>query len=819
DILVDRSLDEPAIALANDTGTVDDFISNDGKVSVDVNWSLQEWSGDFTYEHNIFTNIDDYSGYVGSNIENGEVYAGVAYVIQDSNEILTQGYRVNVETGAIYLSNRAGSPTWYQSQIGERNNSLVEGTIEVTGIRGNGETDTVSVEMIVDDPTRDIAFSGSDYTFLVREDADDEDVLGITTATTYRNYDPISYAITAGNELGYYEIDPQTGQVSLTSSGAASLQSDVDINSTLVVTATNTDDSTNTNVTVNMYVGDGSEELTFTSSSYTFYIPDNTTNNANIIGFVNAPNAIEIEALLESWSYRILDLGVDPESASEEDWSEWTLYGGFGEDDLPIPITQTSFDLSDNVDDLTDTHFVLSDGTYLPGSIEVRQTDLAGNVTVTTNTETWIIDSQAPVAPSISLFSDSGISGEDSITNDATVTVGGLELGAVWEYTLDGGTTWITGTGTSFELADDTEYLANDIQIRQTDEAGNTSPVANLSATTTDMDAPIVTSTAPEDESTNVVVDSIINLVFDESVIAGSGNITITDGASDIRTIAVDDAQIVIEDEVVTINLTDDLNEATEYTVQISDGVFTDVAGNAIIANNNVFNFTTESTTASQLYFTVDSSGVFLDKDEDGYYSGEDVYISSHDGADSNDTLEYLVARSNLFTGDSVDITNSNITLRVTTKSMDPIDIAGFGDDDLLIIDVVTNTDLTSSSGYIMDLIYSSQPFSLTKTKTNVRNYDLNGTQFGQNMFNFNVYTFQTITSSVRLKWSYEGHPSNPNVNSGTFVYWGTTSSTNTIIGNFETQGSITSNGGYANSTEGGNTGIQIVFPDIEIPS
>ena len=58
----------------------------------------------------------------------------------------------------------------------------------------------------------------------------------------------------------------------------------------------------------------------------------------------------------------------------------------------------------------------------------------------------------------------------------------GLESGATWEYTTDGGTTWNAGIGTSFTLAEGS-YGATDVQVRQTDTAGNTSTSVSLGAT------------------------------------------------------------------------------------------------------------------------------------------------------------------------------------------------------------------------------------------------------------------------------------------------------------------------------------------------
>ena len=53
---------------------------------------------------------------------------------------------------------------------------------------------------------------------------------------------------------------------------------------------------------------------------------------------------------------------------------------------------------------------------------------------------------------------------------------------ASWEYSLDAGSTWATGTGTAFELVADTTYAVGDIQVRQSDAAGNVSAAKSNSA-------------------------------------------------------------------------------------------------------------------------------------------------------------------------------------------------------------------------------------------------------------------------------------------------------------------------------------------------
>ncbi len=91
------------------------------------------------------------------------------------------------------------------------------------------------------------------------------------------------------------------------------------------------------------------------------------------------------------------------------------------------------------------------------------------------------IDNTAPAAPTATLTNDTGVDDTDGITSDGSVTVSGLEPDATWEYSIDGGATWTTGTGTEFTLPEG-EYPDGEVLVRQTDAAGNTSPEGSLGA-------------------------------------------------------------------------------------------------------------------------------------------------------------------------------------------------------------------------------------------------------------------------------------------------------------------------------------------------
>ena len=154
----------------------------------------------------------------------------------------------------------------------------------------------------------------------------------------------------------------------------------------------------------------------------------------------------------------------------------------------------------------------LADGTtYEISDIQVRQTDKAGNVSeVRSNTEVITVDTIAPGAPTFALHADTGESDTDFITTDTTIDVSSIEEGAIWEYSLDGGSSWTQGTGTSFEMEGGQTYEPDTIKVRQTDLAGNQSAESanEVTFTVDSLPSPVLsladdTGTSSEDYITN----------------------------------------------------------------------------------------------------------------------------------------------------------------------------------------------------------------------------------------------------------------------------------------------------------------------------
>ena len=105
----------------------------------------------------------------------------------------------------------------------------------------------------------------------------------------------------------------------------------------------------------------------------------------------------------------------------------------------------------------------------------------------------------------------------------------------------------------------------------------------------TDTTPPMFVDATPATDTMDVAAGSNIVLTFNEAMKAGSGSISISDGAGDTRVIAVTDtSQVHITGNTVTIDPTLDLCDGATYHVTLAAGVLADSAGNAFggIAGN-----------------------------------------------------------------------------------------------------------------------------------------------------------------------------------------------------------------------------------------
>jgi hypothetical protein len=180
-------------------------------------------------------------------------------------------------------------------------------------------------------------------------------------------------------------------------------------------------------------------------------------------------------------------------------------------------------------------------------------------------------DTTAPTAPTVSLPTDTGISPTDRITSNGRIDVGGLETGATWEYSTNGGTNWQAGTGTNFTLSAGT-YSDGAVLVRQKDAAGN------VSATGKPAGAVTVDTTAP---SAAVI-----------SQVAGDGIVSAAEKAAGVTLSGTGEAGSSVSVVWGTVTKTATVNTSGAWSVQFAstdvpaDGAttvlvkLTDLAGN-----------------------------------------------------------------------------------------------------------------------------------------------------------------------------------------------------------------------------------------------
>uniref|UniRef100_UPI0005589520 Ig-like domain-containing protein n=1 Tax=Cobetia crustatorum TaxID=553385 RepID=UPI0005589520 len=216
--------------------------------------------------------------------------------------------------------------------------------------------------------------------------------------------------------------------------------------------------------------------------------------------------------------------------------------------------------------------------------VQIRQTDVAGNVSDEVSLGPVTVD--VTIAnPTLELTTDTAIN-DDGITSNGEVTVSGLETDATWEYTVDG-EIWLDGTGTTFSL-DEGIYAEGDVQIRQTDVAGNVSNEISLGPVTVDMTAPaapvivsiiddVETSTGPltDGDSTNDTIPLI------GGTAEANSTLTLYNGSDVVDIISVDDRGnwTFMPDEALADG---------DYTFS---AVTTDMAGN-VSNSSNTFSIT-----------------------------------------------------------------------------------------------------------------------------------------------------------------------------------------------------------------------------------
>lgn len=216
----------------------------------------------------------------------------------------------------------------------------------------------------------------------------------------------------------------------------------------------------------------------------------------------------------------------------------------------------------------------LSDGTY---DITATATDAAGNVSPASSALSLEIDTSVE-PPLFGLENDTGASDSDRITRDGTVSVTLAPDVASWEYSTDGGSTWSPGSGTSFTLQEGT-YASPNVQVSQTDVAGNTATTAFAVEIVVDETAPGVASLTRVDANPTNADSLSWDVAFDEAmtnvdaadfrVANTSAVLSVTDQGSNIYRVTASGGDLADLEDTITLSF-------------FSGHNITDIAGNAL---------------------------------------------------------------------------------------------------------------------------------------------------------------------------------------------------------------------------------------------
>ena len=262
---------------------------------------------------------------------------------------------------------------------------------------------------------------------------------------------------------------------------------------------------------------------------------------------------------------------------------------------------------------------VSGDGTKV---IDVRQTDSAGNLSGT-NRVSFTLDT-AVAAPILKLASDAGISATDRITNNGNVLFTNLETNATatWQYSKDGGTTWLTQTGgTTLNLNTDPTNHTSDgtyqIRLQQIDAAGNISQFATTNLTL-DTAAPTLSMGTISGDGVLSTAEAQKDLVLSGATDAESGQIvtvTLADKTATGTILKTYTGVVSGGTWSVTVPASDVASFSSSITYHFAASV-SDVAGNTVV-----------QIPAGDLALAVTNSGL------DGYITGATVFVDNKDVA------------------------------------------------------------------------------------------------------------------------------------------------------------------------------------------
>ncbi|WP_221793391.1 tandem-95 repeat protein [Oceanobacter mangrovi] len=275
-----------------------------------------------------------------------------------------------------------------------------------------------------------------------------------------------------------------------------------------------------------------------------------------------------------------------------------------------------------------------------------------------------------------------------------------------------------------------------------TDTGGTANTAATAFSLTYDGTAPTVSSSVPADDASSVQYDSLIALTFSETVVVGSGQLSIYDADGDtlVESLAVGSAQVSLAGMVLTVTPSADFTPTHSYYLLADAGVVTDSLGNAWagISDSSGLNFTVANNApvgTADSATTDEDNAVAIDvlandSDSDSALNAASVTVTnapSHGSTsvntangvitytpatDYNGTDTFTYAVDDIYTGNTGDVTVSVTINSVNDAPVAVSDTVETDEDTDVTVDVADN-DTDVDSGDSVDtatLTIVSQP-------------------------------------------------------------------------------------------------------------
>ncbi|MUJ36926.1 cadherin domain-containing protein [Aliivibrio fischeri] len=530
----------------------------------------------------------------------------VSYTLSDA-DIAKGLFAIDATTGVVML-------------IGNLDHEVADShSITIIATSTDGSTNEASFDITVTDADGSIPGGGDADNDVgpvtdsnaaentLSENAEIGTVVNITGLAVDPDGDDVTYALSQADiDAGLFEIDATTGVVTL----IGNLDHEVADSHSITIIATSTDGSTSQesfDITVTDIDEIPPNPPTITLDTDSGKLGDDLLTNDG--SFTVTPsevgNTVEYQAADGSWSTtppevaegdnsitvretdaagnvsgsNTLDFVLDTQAPNAPTIT-LDVDSGISNGDLLTndgSFTVTPSEVGNTVEYFVNGEWTTDEPTATEGnnSIVVRETDAAGNVSGS-NTLDFVLDTQAPNAPTITLDVDSGISNGDLLTNDGSFTVTPSEDGNTVEYFVNG--EWTTDAPTATEGA-------NSITVRETDAAGNVSG-SNTLDFVLDTQAPNAPSITLDTDSGKLGNDFLTN--------DGSFTVTSSEVGNTVEYQAADGSWSTTPPEVVE----------GDNSITVRE---TDAAGNVSGSNTLDFVLDTQAPNAPTITLDVDS--------------------------------------------------------------------------------------------------------------------------------------------------------------------------------------------------------------------